>query len=235
MGSIKDKIKVLKEISGCIKEVIFWSIRSFPSKKSFGKIGKHSILSRPCNIARPQNVYISDQVNIRYGINIINTEYEKVIIKKYSVIAPLCTIITNSHRATIGIPQFVLVESHINDKTGDVIIEEDVWIGARCTILAGVKIGRGATVGACALVTKDVPPYALVIGSPAKIAGVKFSKEGILNHEKALYAQEDRLSPLELDALFEKYYHGIKIFGNEEELNQKQQDIIKKIKYRHTL
>jgi acetyltransferase-like isoleucine patch superfamily enzyme len=50
-----------------------------------------------------------------------------------------------------------------------VIIEDDVWLATRCTILKGVKIGRGAVVAAGAVVTRDVPPYTLVGGVPAKI------------------------------------------------------------------
>lgn len=48
-------------------------------------------------------------------------------------------------------------------------IEDDVWIGARATIMPGVKIGKGAVIGAGAVVTKDVPPYKIVVGNPAKI------------------------------------------------------------------
>ena len=51
----------------------------------------------------------------------------------------------------------------------DVTIEKDVWIGANVTILAGVTVGRGATIAAGAVVTKDVPPYCIVGGVPAKV------------------------------------------------------------------
>lgn len=50
-----------------------------------------------------------------------------------------------------------------------VIIEDDVWIGAKAQILAGVKIGKGAVIGAGSIVTKNVPSYAVVMGAPAKI------------------------------------------------------------------
>ena len=52
---------------------------------------------------------------------------------------------------------------------GPVIIEENVWIGDKATILSGVKIGKGAIVAANAVVTKDVPAYSVVAGNPAKI------------------------------------------------------------------
>lgn len=50
-----------------------------------------------------------------------------------------------------------------------VVIEDDVWIGRRALILPGVRIGQGAIVAAGAIVTKDVPPYAVVAGNPARI------------------------------------------------------------------
>ena len=49
-----------------------------------------------------------------------------------------------------------------------VLIEDDVWIGARAIILPGVKIGRGSVIGAGSVVTKDVPPYSIFVGNPAK-------------------------------------------------------------------
>lgn len=52
---------------------------------------------------------------------------------------------------------------------GGVVIEDDVWIGANSVIFNGVKIGKGAVVGACSLVNKDVPEHAIVFGSPAKV------------------------------------------------------------------
>lgn len=54
------------------------------------------------------------------------------------------------------------------------IIEEDVWVGHRAIILAGVRIGRAAIVGAGAVVTKDVAPFTIVGGVPAKVLGMRF-------------------------------------------------------------
>lgn len=59
------------------------------------------------------------------------------------------------------------------------VIENDVWIGDNVVILPEVKIGTGAIIGAGAIVTKDVPPYAIVGGNPAKIIKYRFSDEVI--------------------------------------------------------
>ena len=60
---------------------------------------------------------------------------------------------------------------------GTVVIGNDVWIGARATILSGVTVGDGAVIGAGALVAKDVPPYAIVGGVPARLIKYRFSSE----------------------------------------------------------
>ncbi|WP_169313411.1 glycosyltransferase [Treponema primitia] len=59
---------------------------------------------------------------------------------------------------------------------GDIIVNDDVWIGINATICSGVSIGQGAIVGAGSVVTKDVPPYAIVCGNPAKIIKYRFDK-----------------------------------------------------------
>jgi acetyltransferase-like isoleucine patch superfamily enzyme len=62
---------------------------------------------------------------------------------------------------------------------GDVIIGNDVWIGHKAFILSGVTIGDGAVVGAKAVVTKNVPPYAIVAGNPARIVKYRFDEDTI--------------------------------------------------------
>lgn len=74
------------------------------------------------------------------------------------------------------VPSSVFVEGVSDKKT---TIGNDVWIGANVTILAGVKIGDGAVIGANALVTKDVEPYSVVNGIPAKHVKFRFEEETI--------------------------------------------------------
>lgn len=68
-----------------------------------------------------------------------------------------------------------------------IIIDDDVWIGYGSVVFTGVHIHRGAIVAAGSIVTKDVPPYAIVAGNPAKIKGYRFTEEQIKEHEKILY------------------------------------------------
>ncbi|MBR6646045.1 MAG: CatB-related O-acetyltransferase, partial [Clostridia bacterium] len=70
-------------------------------------------------------------------------------------------------------------ENRFNEFTETTIIGNDVWIGHSALILEGVKIGDGAIVGAGAVVTKDVPPYSIVVGVPAKVIKYRFSENEI--------------------------------------------------------
>ena len=65
------------------------------------------------------------------------------------------------------------------DNKGDIVIGNDVWIGFEAVILSGVTIGDGAIIGARAVVTKDVPPYTIVGGVPARPIRKRFSDEKI--------------------------------------------------------
>lgn len=63
-------------------------------------------------------------------------------------------------------------------QSAPVVIEDNVWIGQYCTILKGVTIGKGSIVGTRAVVTKDVPPYTVVAGNPAKVVKkIEFSED----------------------------------------------------------
>lgn len=70
------------------------------------------------------------------------------------------------------------------DPKNQVVIEDDVWVGFGAIILSGVKIGKGAVIGAGAVVTNDVEPYTIVAGNPCQIVGRRFSAEQAILHEK---------------------------------------------------
>ena len=65
------------------------------------------------------------------------------------------------------------------DNKGDIVIGNDVWIGYEAVIMAGVHIGDGAIIGTRAVVTKDVPPYTIVGGVPAKEIRKRFNSDMI--------------------------------------------------------
>ena len=86
---------------------------------------------------------------------------------------------------------------------GDIIIDDDVWIGYGATILSGVHIGQGAVIAAGAVVTKDVPPYAIVGGVPAKVIQYRFKEEVISFLLKLDYSKLDsKMIKEHLDELY---------------------------------
>lgn len=82
------------------------------------------------------------------------------------MMGPDVMIYTQNHRTDrVDIPMI----DQGNSEKREVIIGDDVWIGARCIIMPGVKIGEGSILAAASVITKDVPPYAVVGGVPAKV------------------------------------------------------------------
>lgn len=68
-----------------------------------------------------------------------------------------------------------------------ITIGDDVWIGYGAVVFTGVTVNRGAIIAAGSIVTKDVPPYAIVAGNPAVVKGYRFTGQEIDEHERLLY------------------------------------------------
>lgn len=178
---------------------------------NFGKIGEH------CNFGygatmNPQNIYMDDYSRIQNHLNFISYK-GKLIVKKYAAIGAGCTIIPGDHVPTVGVPQYLAGHLHINDVDGEIVIGEDAWVGAGTILLSHCSIGRGAVVAAGAVVSKHVPPYAVVAGVPAKVIATRFTIEQILQHESELYPPEERMSRGILEEVFNEYFQGKKAIG----------------------
>ena len=203
---------------------IIWRYNSFIKRVKikrmhFGYFGKGVMFSFPSVISNPKMVFLHDYSRLQQK-HIIYNYTGKFVMKEYSGASIDLLVVTGNHTPTVGIPQYALAISHINDKERDVIVEEDVWIGARVTLLSGAHIGRGAVVGANSLVNKEIPPYAIVVGSPAKIIAAKFTIEQILEHEKLLYPENRRFSREYLEELFESHYKGMRTIGVTSDLQE---------------
>ncbi len=90
----------------------------------------------------------------------------KIVIGNNVMMGAECWIYTSNHE--FSDPTRPMIEQGYQQPK-PVTICDDVWIGGRVTILPGVTIGQGAVIGACAVVTKDVQPYAIVAGNPAHL------------------------------------------------------------------
>ena len=178
------------------------------SPKSFGAIGPHCKIGPECVLV-PANMYLEDYVMIQNKVNFISSE-GKLEIKKYSVISSECVIIPGTHLAAPGIPFYFQARDHYGDEHHTITIGEDCWVGAASVLLYKSGLGRGCVVAAGSVVTKVFPPYAVIAGAPARIIGVKFSKEDIIKHEAAIYPETERLSEKEIDDLYERHYKGLK-------------------------
>ncbi|MFA6908600.1 MAG: CatB-related O-acetyltransferase [Patescibacteria group bacterium] len=93
--------------------------------------------------------------------------------------------------STQGQSQISLVTKNLFEEHKTTVIGNDVWIGARAILLDGVTIGDGAIIAAGAVVTKDVEPYAIVGGVPARIIKFRFEKERILLLQQKQWWNQD--------------------------------------------
>lgn len=192
--------RLAESYKGCLVEEC---VSSFAHYDSTAKFTVSAIVT--C----PSKMYMYENTNINDGaIFIISpvSKNGKFVMKRNSGAAVNLTVITGNHQRKVGSFFKELSKSHVGDIDEDVIVEEDVWIGANVTLLPGVVIGRGATIGAGSVCLKSVPPYAIVLGNPAKVVGFNYIPEQIIEHEKVLYPETERI-PLEtLEKNYKKYF-----------------------------
>lgn len=109
--------------------------------------------------------------------------------------------------STYPFKQKLMGETIVETKTkGEIIVDDDVWIGERALILSGVHIGQGAVVAAGAVVTKNVSPYTIVGGVPANVIGKRFDDSII---EKLLKIDFDSISESLIRTNIDKLYEHI--------------------------
>ena len=119
-----------------------------------------------------------------YGeLNVLQFETTccKLIIGNYCSIAPEVVFMTDGEHSYKSISTYPFATRYFNKSIdtlskGDIIVGDDVWIGYGAIIMSGVNIGQGAVIAAGAVVTKDVPPYAIVGGIPASVIKYRFEK-----------------------------------------------------------
>lgn len=88
----------------------------------------------------------------------------------------------------------------------DTVIGKHCHIGYGAFINCGMHIGNGASIAAGAVVLKNVPPYAVVVGNPGKVVGFSMTPEEIVEHEKKLYPEEERIPLEKLQKNYKKYF-----------------------------
>ncbi len=152
----------------------------FSHVQSKTKIGKKCVLGQNVNVAN--NVTIGNYCKIQNNVSV----YEGVTLEDYVFCGP-SMVFTNILDPKCKYPQ-VGAEFYV-----DTLVKEGASIGANATIVCGHTVGKHCLVGAGAVVTKDVPDFALVVGNPAKVIGwvseagkkLQFDKDGIAFCERS--------------------------------------------------
>lgn len=152
----------------------------------FAKCGKNVYIGER-SVFSYKNIEIGNNVSISTDTQFMSTR-AKIIIGDHIMFAPRVFIVTGNHKIDV---KGKLLDEITDDykepeDDQDVVIKGDNWIGAGAYILKGVTIGYGAVVAAGAIVTKDVPDYAIVAGSPARIIKYRFAENDLLEHKKII-------------------------------------------------
>lgn len=173
--------------------------------EDFASCGENVIFELPCKVNRPENVFMGNNIAIR-GFFTFISHTGKLYIKDHCDISQYLTVITGNHSTKPPIDKWCDEYNHsgVGDVEKDTIIEEDVWIGYHVTLLPGVTVGRGAVIGACSVVTNDIPPYTIALGQPCKVIRMKYTKEEIMEREIKMYPPQLRLTEGEIDNILIK-------------------------------
>lgn len=141
------------------------SVRGILCKNIFSRCGSNINVERMAFFGMGKALEIGSNSGLGPRACLMNVKGGDLIIGDDVMMGPDVLVYTCNHNHdNVDIPM---------DRQGftysKVVIEDDVWIGARVIILPGVRIGKGSIVGAGAVVTRDIPPYSIAGGAPAKV------------------------------------------------------------------
>lgn len=147
------------------------------------KCGSCVKIGRGARVYGVKNLILGSNVSIGERATIMCTR-AKVKIGDYVMFGPNVTVITGGHRTDL-VGRYMTSVTNAEKRSEDdrdIIFEGDNWIGANATILRGVTVGRGAIVAAGAVVTKDVTPYSVWGGVPARCLKMRFDTDTLQKH-----------------------------------------------------
>jgi acetyltransferase-like isoleucine patch superfamily enzyme len=150
----------------CIGKFPSRRVREIYLKGWLGGFGAKTGVQMGCRFLNGRKVYLGERNVINFGCILDGRKFQIRTGSNVSI-GPEATILTLGHD-----PRSATFE----DRGGDVVIGDRVWIGYRALVLPGVTIGKGAVVGAGAVVAKDVEPYAIMVGNPARKIGERAAK-----------------------------------------------------------
>lgn len=205
VSCLKDRILLGLHRLGCsIDRAVVREINT-----RLGKKGVESRLLMPSALDTPQKIFLDNNICLHTGASFLISNRKQggnFIVESNSGAAENLTVVTGNHQRSVDHFFMDKATHYLDDIDEDVIVHEEVWIGVNVTLLAGCDIGRGATIGAGAVVRGKIPPYAVVVGNPAKIVGFNFTPEEVLEHEKLFYKEDKRLPIEMLETNYKKYF-----------------------------
>lgn len=163
-------------VPGPLQSLVRGVLRKFAVRGNV-ELGTNVRAGRGTVIAAPHRLIVGNNVSVGpYSVVQVNGS-----IGDWTLIGMYVQIVGKSDHATneVGVP--IRMSMRVGDRqpqnSDAVNIGKDVWIGASAIVLSGVTIGTGSVIGAGAVVTKDVPPFSIVVGNPARIIGQRFEDD----------------------------------------------------------
>lgn len=145
------------------------SVRSFCASLMFDKCGKNVNIEHGAFFGSGRGIELGDNSGIGLNCRVAGP----LVIGNDVMMAPNVTIVTQNHKISdLNVP--MRLQTAPKQK---VTINDDVWIGTNVIILPGITVGKGSVIAGGAVVTKDVPEYAIVGGNPAKVIKFRTEKE----------------------------------------------------------
>lgn len=182
MSSSNKAISFIGKICLKLNRIFDYAIRSY-ERTLFKQIGEGTYISRDCVLTH-STISIGKNTFIGRGC-VLQSVHGEIEIGDNVMFGPGVHIHGGNHEFNhVGVLMKDVTKKPGVD--GKVVIEDDVWVGANALILKGVRIGGGSVVGAGSVVTKDIPPYSIVVGNPAKVIKPRFSPEELMLHKQIL-------------------------------------------------
>ena len=170
-----------------VLQKIYWFLWRKNQLSLFHKVGENVRISNGGffhneQISIGSNVYIGQSCRFQASLS-------QIIIGNNVMFGPEVSLHAGNHRTDI-IGRFMIditLDEKLPENDQDIIIKDDVWIGANAIILKGVTVGQGSIIGAGSIVSKSISPYSVVTGNKLQAIRTRWSEEKIKEHKKKVY------------------------------------------------
>lgn len=165
---------VLQQIVALLPDVgVLSAPRPWFYRRHLARVGRNFSIMSGAKIFEPSNVTIGDDVGINMGVILDPMEGGHIEIGNSIGIGPYCVLRSSDHGFSDPNVSF-RKQPHVG---GTIVLEDDVWLGSHVVVTRNVRIGKGSVIGAHSVVTKDIPPYSVAMGVPARV--VKSRLDGL--------------------------------------------------------